>query len=156
MDHNKLWKILKEIGIPDYLTCLLRNLCAGQEARVRPGHGTMDWFKIGKGVGQGCILLFCLFNLHAEMPGWMNHQLESRLPEEMPATSDMQVESYPKGSPGGSAGEDSACNAGDLGSIPGLGRSPGGGKGCPLQYSGLENSMDYTVHGLCKESDTTQ
>ena len=61
VDHNKLWKILKEMGIPDYLTCLLRNLYAGQEATVRTGHGT-DWFKIGKGVCQGCILSPCLFN----------------------------------------------------------------------------------------------
>ena len=66
VDHNKLWKILKEIGIPDYLTCLLRNLYAGQEATVRTGHGTADWFQIGTGVRQGCILSPCLFNLHAE------------------------------------------------------------------------------------------
>ena len=64
--HNKLWKILKEMGIPDHLTCLLRNLCAGQEATVRTGHGTTDWFQIGKGVRQGCILSPCLFNLYAE------------------------------------------------------------------------------------------
>ena len=66
MDHNKLWKILKEIGIPDHLTCLLRNLYAGQEATVRTGHGITDWFQIGKGVRQGCILSPCLFNLYAE------------------------------------------------------------------------------------------
>ena len=64
MDHNKLWKILKELGIPDHLTCLLRNLYAGQEARVR--HGTTDWFQIGRRVQQGCILSPCLFNLYAE------------------------------------------------------------------------------------------
>ena len=64
--HNKLWKILKDMGIPDHLTCLLRNLYAGQEAKVRTGHGTMDWFQIGKGVCQGCILSPCLFNLYAE------------------------------------------------------------------------------------------
>ena len=63
---NKLWKILKEMGIPDHLTCLLRNLYAGQKATVRPGHGTTDWFQIGKGVHQGCILSPCLFNLYAE------------------------------------------------------------------------------------------
>ena len=63
VDHNKMWKILKEMGIPDHLTCLLRNLYAGQEATVRTGHGTTDWFKIGKGVRQGCILSPCLFNL---------------------------------------------------------------------------------------------
>ena len=66
MDHNKLWKILKEIGIPDHLTCLLRNLYTGQEATVRTGHGTTDWFQIGKGVRQDCILSPCLFNLYAE------------------------------------------------------------------------------------------
>ena len=66
VDHNKLWKILKEIGIPDHLTCLLRNLYAGQEATVRTGHGTTEWFQIGKGVHQGCILSSCLFNLYAE------------------------------------------------------------------------------------------
>ena len=66
VDHNKLWKILKEMGIPDHLTCLLRNLYAGQEATVRTGHGTIDWFQIGKGVCQGCILSPCLFNLYTE------------------------------------------------------------------------------------------
>ena len=66
MDHNKLWKILKEMGISDHLTCLLRNLYAGQEAIVRTGHGTIDWLQIGKGVCQGCILSPCLFNLYAE------------------------------------------------------------------------------------------
>ena len=66
VDHNKLWKILKEMGIPDHLTWLLRNLYAGQEATVRPGHGTTDWFQTGKGVCQGCILSPCLFNLYAE------------------------------------------------------------------------------------------
>ena len=66
VDHNKLWKILKEIGMPDHLTCLLRNLYAGPEATVRTGRGTTDWFQIGKGVHQGCILSPCLFNLYAE------------------------------------------------------------------------------------------
>ena len=75
--HKKLWKILQEMGIPDHLTCLLRFLYAGQEATVRTRHGTTDWFKIGKGVSQGCILSPCLFNLYAEyiseMLGWMTH-----------------------------------------------------------------------------------
>ena len=79
-DHNKLWKMLKEMGIPDHLTCLLRNLYAGQEATVRTGHGTTDWFQIGKGVGQGYILSPCLFNFYAEyiseMLDWMKHKLE--------------------------------------------------------------------------------
>ena len=66
VDHNNLWKILQEIGITDHLTCLLRNLYAGQEATVRTGHGTTDWFQTGKGVRQGCILSLCLFNFYAE------------------------------------------------------------------------------------------
>ena len=66
MDHNKLWEILKEMRIPDHLTCLLRNLYAGQESTVRTGHGTADWFQIGKGVHQGYILSPCLFNLYAQ------------------------------------------------------------------------------------------
>ena len=70
VDHNKLWKILQEMGIPDYLICLLRNLYAGQEATVRTGHGTIDWFQIGKGVRQCCLLSPCLFNLYAEYIMW--------------------------------------------------------------------------------------
>ena len=70
VDHGKLWKILKEIGIPDHLTCLLRNLNAGKEAVVRTRHGRTDWFKIGKGVHQDCILFLCLFNLYAEYIIW--------------------------------------------------------------------------------------
>ena len=66
VDHNKLWKTLTEMGIPDHLTCLLRNLYSGQEATVRTGHGTTDWFKIGEGVRQGCMLSPCLFNLYAK------------------------------------------------------------------------------------------
>ena len=66
VDHNKLWKILQVMGIPDHLTCLLRTLYAGQEATVRTGHGTTDWFQVGKGVRQGCLLSPCLFNLYAE------------------------------------------------------------------------------------------
>ena len=70
VDHNKLWKILKEMWISDHLTCLLRNLYAGQEATVRTGHGTTDWLQIGKGVHQGCILSPCLFNLYAQYIVW--------------------------------------------------------------------------------------
>ena len=95
VDHNKLGKILKEMGIPDHLTCLLRNLYAGQEATVRTGHGTTDWFQIGKGVHQGCILSPCLFNLDAEYimrdAGLEEAQLESRLLGEISITSDMQM-----------------------------------------------------------------
>ena len=83
VDHNKLWKILKKMGIPDRPSCLLRNLYAGQEATVRSRHVTMDWFQIEKGIGQGCILSLCLFNLcidtSCEMPGWIKHKPESRL-----------------------------------------------------------------------------
>ena len=70
VDHNKLWKILREMGISDHLTCLLRNLYAGQKAAVRTGHGTTDCFQIGQGVRQGCILSPCLFNLYAEYITW--------------------------------------------------------------------------------------
>ena len=95
VDRNKLWKILKEMGIPDHLTCLLRNLYAGQEATVRIGQGTTDLFQIGKGVCQGCILSPCLFNLYAEYimrnTGLEESQLESRLPGEISITSDMQM-----------------------------------------------------------------
>ena len=95
VDHNKLWKILPEMGIPDHLTCLLRNLYAGKEATVRTRHGTTDSYQIGKGVCQGCILSSCLFNLYAEyimqILGWMKHNQESRLPGEISITSDMQM-----------------------------------------------------------------
>ena len=95
LDHNKLWKILKEMGIPDHLTCLLGDLYASQEVTVRTRHGKTDWFQIAKGVRQGCILSPCLFNLHAEYImktlGWKKHKLESRLPGETSITSDMQM-----------------------------------------------------------------
>ena len=95
MDHNKLWKILKEMGTSHHLTCLLRNLYAGQEATVRTGHGKTDQFQIGKGVCQGCILSLCLFNLYAEYimrnAGLEEHKLESRLPGEISITLDMQM-----------------------------------------------------------------
>ena len=95
VDHNKLWNILEEMGTPDYLNCLLRNLYAGQETTVRIVRGTMDWFKIGKGVCQGCILSPCLFNCMQstsyEMQGWMKHKLETRLLGEISITSDMQM-----------------------------------------------------------------
>ena len=83
VDHNKVWKILKEMGIPHHLTCLLRNLYAGQEATVRTGHGKIDWFKIGKGVRQGCYpaSLIYMQSTSCKILGWMNHRLESRLPE---------------------------------------------------------------------------
>ena len=95
VDHNKLWKILKELGMPDHLTCLLRNLYAGQEATIKTGHRTTDWFQIVKGVSQGCILSPCLFNLYAEHimqnAGQMKHKLQLRLPGEISITSDTQM-----------------------------------------------------------------
>ena len=95
VDHNRLWKILQEMGLQDHLTCLLRNLYAGQEATVRTRHGTTEWFQIGKGVCQGCILSPCLFNSYAEYimrnAGLEEAQLESRLPGEISITSDMQM-----------------------------------------------------------------
>ena len=95
VDHYKLWKILREMGIPDPLTCLFRNLYAGQQATVRTGHGTTDWFQIGKGVRQGCILSPCLFNFYAEYimrnGGLEEAQAGSRLPGEITITSDMQM-----------------------------------------------------------------
>ena len=102
IDHAKAfvwittnWRILKETGIPDHLTCLLRKLYIGQEATVRTGHGTTDWSQIGKGVRQGCMLSPCLFNLYAEYmmrnAGWRKLKLESRLSGEIAITSDMQM-----------------------------------------------------------------
>ena len=103
VDHNKLWKILKEMGITDHLTCLLRNLYAGQEVTVRTGHGTTDWLRMGKGVRQSCILSPCLFNLYAEYimrnTGLNEAQAgikiarrkKKRLPREIPITSDVQM-----------------------------------------------------------------
>ena len=84
------WKILEEMGIPDHLTCLLRNLYAGQEARVRTGHGTTDWFQIGKGVRQGCIFSPCLFNFYAEYI-MINAGLEEAQAGIMSITSDMHM-----------------------------------------------------------------
>ena len=95
MNHYKLWKILKDTGIPDHLTCLLRNLYAGQEATVRTGHGTMDWFQIGKEYVKA---VYChpaylpsMQSTSCEMPGWMKHKLESRLLGETSITSGMQM-----------------------------------------------------------------
>ena len=95
VDHNKLWKILKEMRIADRLTCLLRNLYAGQEATVRTGHGTTDWFQIGEGVCQVCILSLCLFNLYAEYimrnAGQDEAQARIKILGEISITSDMQM-----------------------------------------------------------------
>ena len=94
VDHNELWKIPKEMGIPDHLTCLLRNLYSGQEATVRTLHGTMDWFKIGKGIHQGYILspyLTYMQNISCKVPSGMSYKLESRLPGEISTILDMQM-----------------------------------------------------------------
>ena len=93
MAHNKLWKILKEIGVPDPFTCLMRNLYVGQETIVRNFHGTIDWFQIEKGMQPGCILSLCLFNFYVEnitqYARLEEHKLESRLLGKLSATSDM-------------------------------------------------------------------
>ena len=95
VDHNKLWKILRNMGIPDHLTCLLRPLYAGQEAAVRTGHGTTDWFQIGKGVRQGCLLSLCLFSFYAEYimrnAGLDEAQAGIEMLGEISITSDMQM-----------------------------------------------------------------
>ena len=95
VNHNKLWKILKEMGIPDHLSCLLRNLYAGQEATVRSGHGKMDWFKLGKMYIKAvyCHLAYLTYmqNISCEMLDWMKHKLESRLLGEISITSDIQI-----------------------------------------------------------------
>ena len=121
VDHKKLWK---EMGIPNHLTCLLRNLYSGQETTVRTQYGTMDWFKTGKGVRQGCLLSPCLFNLHAEYIVQLNNKkaLVGQSVQNPPAT------------------QESVCSAEDPAIKPG--RSAGGGNGNPLQYSCLENPMD--------------
>ena len=92
---KKLWEILKQMGLPDHLTCLLKNLYAGQEATVRTGHGTTDWFQIWKGVLK---VVYChpayltyMQSISCEIPGWIKHKLESRLPGEISITSDMQM-----------------------------------------------------------------
>ena len=98
MDHNKLWEIVKEMGIPDHLTCLLRNLYEGQEATVRTRHRTTDWFKIGVKVHQGCILSPCLFNLYAENimqdSGLDEAQAGIKIVGEISITSDMQMTQF--------------------------------------------------------------
>ena len=95
VDHNKLWEILQEMGIPDHLTCLLRSLYSGQEATVKTGHGATDWFQVGKGVRQGCILSPCLFNLYAEYimrnAGLEEAQAGIKIVGEISITSDMQM-----------------------------------------------------------------
>ena len=95
VDHNKFWKILQEMRIPDHLTCLLRNLSAGQEATIRTRHGTTDWFQIGKGVCQAvyCHLVYLTYiqSTSCKKPGWMKLKLKSRLPGEISITSDIQM-----------------------------------------------------------------
>ena len=96
VDHNKLWKILKKMGIPDHLICLLRNLYEGQEATIRTGHVTKDWFQIGKGVCQSYIVSPCLFNVYteyisSEILDWMKHKLESRFLGEISIIPDVQM-----------------------------------------------------------------
>ena len=136
---TNLWKILKEMGISDHLTCLLRNLHAGQEATVRTGHGTTDWFQIRKGVCQSCALSPCLFNLHAEyiMQNAGLDEAQSVMKIVRRNINNLRYDFL-----GGSDGKASAYNVGNAGLIPGSGRSPGEGNGNPLQYSCLENPID--------------
>ena len=129
------------MGIPDHLTCLLRNLFAGPEATLRTGHGTTDWFQIGKGVHQGCILSSCLINLYEEYIV-RNAGLDETQTGIKIARKNISNLRYAEDFPGGSDGKVSAYNVGDLGSIPGSGRSSGEGNGNPLQYSCLENPID--------------
>ena len=96
VDHNKLWKILKEMGMPDHFTCLLRNLSAGQEATVRTGHGTKDWFQIWKGVCQDCILSLCLFNLYAE---YIRASLVAQMVKHLSAMQETWVQSLSREDP---------------------------------------------------------
>ena len=137
-----------------HLTFLLKNLSAGQEATVT-GHETTDWFQIGKGVCQGCILSPCFFNLNAEYI-MRNAGLEGTQAGIKIARRNINNLRYADYTfPGGLTDKESTCNVGDLGLIPGSGKSPGEGNGNPLQYSCLENPMDravwkVTVHGAAK------
>ena len=146
VDHNKLWKVLKQMGVPEHLTCHLRKPYAGQNETELD----MEQWTGSKLRKEYIKALYChpvystyMQRTSCEMPGCMKHKLGSRLLGEISVTSDMHC---------GSAAKGSACNAGDLGSILGLGSSPGEGKGCPLQYSSLENSMDCIVHGVTKRT----
>ena len=158
MDHNKLENSRNGNTRPLY-RLPEKPVCRSRSNGT--GHGTTDWFKIGKGIYQGCILspvyLIYMQSTSCEMPGCMKHKLEPRLPGEISINSDMQMTPplWQKGFPCGSAGKESACNARDLGLTSGLGRFLGEGKGYPLQYSDLENYMDCTVHEGLKESDMT-
>ena len=153
------WKFLQQVGIPDHLTCLLRNLVAGQEA-VRTGHKTTDWFQIGKGVRQGCIVSSCLFNLYAEYI-MRNAGLEAEAGIKIAGRNiNINIYIYISYEPQllslcSRAGKASAYNEGDSGLIPGSGRSPGEGNDNSLQYSCLENSMGYNPWGR-QESDITE
>ena len=149
-----MWKILKEMGMPPPDLPLEKPI-SGQEATVRTGHETTDWFQIGKGVRQGCILSPCFFNLNAEYI-MRNAGLEGTQAGIKIAGRNINNLRYADDTfPGGLADKESACNVGDLGLIPGSGKSPGEGNGNPLQYSCLENPMDraiwkVTVHGAAK------
>ena len=152
MDHN-CGKFLKR-GIPDHLTCLLGNLCTGQAATVRIRRGTTDWFQIRKGVRQSCISSPCLFNFYAEYI-MRNAGLDEVQAGIKIARRNINNLRYADDSLVAQRLKASASNTGDLGSIPGLGRSPGEGNGNPLRYSCLENLMDggawwATVHGVAK------
>ena len=148
VDQNKLWKILKETGKSDHLTCLLRNLYAGQQATVRTGHRTTDWLQIGKGL-HGCILTPCLFKLYAKYI-MQNMRLDEAQAGIEIAGRNINNLRYADNSTlrakkplVAQRGKASACSEGDLSSIPESGTSPGEGNGNTLQYSCLENPMDW-------------
>ena len=148
MDHNKLWEILKEVGITDHLTCLLRNLYAGQEATVRTGHGTTDWFQTGKGVYQGCTLSPCLFNLYAE---YIRRRQWQPTPAFLPGKSHgwRSLVGY---SPWGRKESDRTERLHFHFSLS----CPEEGNGNPLQCSCLENPRDGSLVGCHRtESDMT-
>ena len=149
VDHNKLWKIHRQMGLRDSLTCLLRNLYAGQEATVRTGHGTTDWFQIGKGVHQGCILSLSLFNFYAEYI-MRNAGLDE---------AQARINIVGRNSNNSRYANDTTLI--DPGLIPGLGRSPGEGNGKPTpvflpeKSYGWRSLAGYSPWG-CKESDMTE
>ena len=146
MDHNKLWKILKEVEIPDHLTCLLRNLYAGQEATIRARYRVTNWFQIGKGVHQGYILSHCLFNVHAEyiMQNASLDEAQAGIQIARGNINNLRYTDDTGGFSGGSDCKESACNLGDPSLIPGSGRSDPLEKGMATHFSILSWRIPWT------------
>ena len=146
VDHNKLWKILKEVEIPDHLTCLLRNLYAGQEATIRARYRVTNWFQIGKGVHQGYILSHCLFNVHAEyiMQNASLDEAQAGIQIARGNINNLRYSDDTGGFSGGSDGKESACNLGDPSLIPGSGRSDPLEKGMATHFSILSWRIPWT------------